>query len=255
MTAQPRGYRSPYSPEGLDKAHGGACVDEDDDDVHPRETRAATAAAREPANLDPRQFPTLHAARAAEPKRHLHAEPAAAANDDGDGRVRRVPPRVHPPTAAAAGGGSLPRRSRGAPRRSPGIRRVADDDDVERRHAQSGLLHPSAQALHRRDARRSRRRGHPGRHEKLHRALRAVPRLAGPGRVRDPPLRRRRRGRPGCGRRHPGSDARARVPADAPHAPQDHRRVQPRRPAGPRVGVAPDAGGERGERVPGARGG
>ena len=53
MTAQPRGYRSPYSPEGLDKARGGARVDEDDDDVHPRGTRAATAAAREPANLDP----------------------------------------------------------------------------------------------------------------------------------------------------------------------------------------------------------
>ena len=36
------------------------------------------------------------------------------------------------------------------------------------------------------------------------------------------------------------------IPAHAPHAPQDHRRAQPRRPAGPRVGVAPDAGGERG---------
>ena len=66
MTAQPRGYRSPYSPEGLDKTRGGARVDDDDDEVYPRETRAATAPARDPpVNLDPRQFPTLHAARAA----------------------------------------------------------------------------------------------------------------------------------------------------------------------------------------------
>ena len=47
------------------------------------------------------------------------ARAAAADDDDGDGRVCRVSRRVHPPTAAAAGG-SLPRRSRGAPRRSPG---------------------------------------------------------------------------------------------------------------------------------------
>ena len=94
MTAQPRGYRSPYSPEGLDKTRGGARVDDDDDEVYPRETRAATAPARDPpVNLDPRQFPTLHAARAAEPKRRLRADPIAsalerdaAAADDDDAR-------------------------------------------------------------------------------------------------------------------------------------------------------------------------
>ena len=33
MTAQPRGYRSPYSPEGLDKTRGGARVDDDEVDL------------------------------------------------------------------------------------------------------------------------------------------------------------------------------------------------------------------------------
>ena len=88
MTAQPRGYRSPYSPVGLDKTRGGAREDDDDEKVRPRETR-------DPVNLDPRQFPTLHAARAVEPKRRLRADPIASAlahdvsddDDDDDARA------------------------------------------------------------------------------------------------------------------------------------------------------------------------
>ena len=142
-------------------------------------------------------------------------------------RVRGDSPRGHPPRVA----GSIPRTHphRTAARAHPsGLRRVDYDGGIERSiepAVQPRLVAPSAEALHRRHASRSRRERHPGRHETLRRALRALPGLARARRVRDPALHRRARGQPrGCDG-NLGSHASGRVPAHAPHAPQDHHRA------------------------------
>ena len=141
-------------------------------------------------------------------------------------RVRGDSPRGHPPRVA----GSIPRTHphHTAARAHPsGLRRV-DDERIERSiepAVQPRLVAPSAEALHRRHASRSRRERHPGRHETLRRALRTLPGLARARRVRDPALHRRARGQPrGC-HGNLGSHASGRVPAHAPHAPQDHHRA------------------------------
>ena len=70
MTAQPQGYRSPYSPEGFAKTRGD--LHSDDDAFEEAERGSPT---RLDVELDPRQFPSLDAARASTPKRHLRAVP------------------------------------------------------------------------------------------------------------------------------------------------------------------------------------
>ena len=79
MTAQPQGYRSPYSPEGFDKTRG----DTHSDDAAFEEAERGSPT-RLDVELDPRQFPSLDAARASTPKRHLRAVPIPRHDAAGD---------------------------------------------------------------------------------------------------------------------------------------------------------------------------
>ena len=79
MTAQPQGYRSPYSPEGFDKTRG----DTHSDDAAFEEAERGSPT-RLDVELDPRQFPSLDAARASTPKRHLRAVPVPRHDAAGD---------------------------------------------------------------------------------------------------------------------------------------------------------------------------
>ena len=79
MTAQPQGYRSPYSPEGFDKTRG----DTHSDDAAFEEAERGSPT-RLDVDLDPRQFPSLDAARASTPKRHLRAVPVPRHDAAGD---------------------------------------------------------------------------------------------------------------------------------------------------------------------------
>ena len=79
MTAQPQGYRSPYSPEGFDKTRG----DTHSDDVAFEEAERGSPT-RLDVELDLQQFPSLDAARASTPKRHLRAVPDPRHDAAGD---------------------------------------------------------------------------------------------------------------------------------------------------------------------------